>query len=326
MDGQIEEAPYQVQAPSQPADLAEAMRALRAQGDQAATADVDGGGAPEAGIGSPEGSVASPQPEGGEGLEEPGLDTASVEQDGGSGGSPDVLEPAAQVAEHADTYGSQGFTEQDYQDIQQTIAKSVTQQAAMAANEKFKELGIEQVTINHLYQRDDRGRVTFQNPDDPDRPFTSRAEAQQWVDAYNSQVKQQWTQYAREMQQQFVNDTLPAVRLMQFAPVYDSMDAMHQQVFDQLIEPYVIRDSTGMEIGFNCDLMEAKAQADRLCETFGTPAQTIPQTSSESTAPTGPALDMQTSGSSNPQNDPEVPKNLNDAFKLLAKQKKEGRK
>lgn len=196
----------------------------------------------------------------------------------------------------------------------------------MAANEKFKELGIEQVTINHLYQRDDRGRVTFQNPDDPDRPFTSRAEAQQWVDAYNSQVKQQWTQYAREMQQQFVNDTLPAVRLMQFAPVYDSMDAMHQQVFEQLIEPYVIKDSTGMEIGFNCDLMAAKAQADKLCETFGTSAKTVSQAPSEQTVPIGPALDMPTSGSSNPQNDPEVPKNLNDAFKLLAKQKKEGRK
>lgn len=326
MDGQIEETPDQVQAPSQPADLAEAMRALRAQGDQVAAADVDGGGAPEAGVGSPEGSVASSQPEGGEGLEEPGLDTAPVEQDGGSGGSPDVPEPAAQAAGLTEVGDGSGFTEQDYQEIQQTIAQSVTQQAARAANEKFKELGIEQVTINHLYQRDDRGRVTFQNPDDPDRPFTSRAEAQQWVDAYNSQVKQQWTQYAREMQQQFVNDTLPAVRLMQFAPVYDSMDAMHQQVFDQLIEPYVIKDSTGMEIGFNCDLMAAKAQADKLCETFGTSANAVSQAPSEQTVPTGPALDMPTSGSSNPQNDPEVPKNLNDAFKLLAKQKKEGRK
>ena len=327
MNEQIGETPDQVQAAPQPVDLAEAMRALRAQGDQAPAEDVDGESAPEGGLGSPEGSVAPAQQEGGEGLAEPGLDTAAARGDGGLGGSPDVPEPVAQVAQYSDAVGESGFTEQDYRDIQETIAKSVTQQAAIAANEKFKDLGIEQVTINHLYQRDDRGRVTFQNPDDPDRPFTSRAEAQQWVDAYNSQVKQQWTQYAREMQRQFANDTLPAVRLMQFAPVYDSMDAMHKQVFEQLVEPYEITDSTGMHIGFNCDLMAAKAQADRLCETFGATVPTAQASPAAApTAPTGPPLDTPTSGSANPQNDPEAPKNLSDAFKILAKQKKEGRK
>lgn len=194
----------------------------------------------------------------------------------------------------------------------------------MEATRVFKENGINQVTINDLYQRDDRGRVTFTNPDDPDRPFSNRQEAQQWVDAYNSQVKQEWNKYAVEVRDRYMQDTMPAMRLMQFAPIYDSMDSKAQEIMDQIIEPYQVKDNSGMVIGFSCDLNAAKAQAEKLCSMFGEKPQAQQQI--QQAPPSGPALDARTSGSSNPQNDVHEPKNLQDAFKMIKEQKKKGSK
>lgn len=204
--------------------------------------------------------------------------------------------------------------------------QSVTQQAAMEATRVFNENGVRQASINDLYQRDERGRVTFTNPDDPDRPFASRYEAQQWVDSYNAQVKAEWNKYAMEVRQRYVQDTMPAVRLMQFAPEYDAMDPKAQEVMDEIIAPYQVKDSSGMVIGFSCDLRAAKQQAEKLCSMFGASAQQAAPAAPAAQPASGPALDMRTSGTGNHQNAKEEPKNLADAFKILNDQKKKGNK
>lgn len=316
---------------AEPANLEDAIKALRAKDAPVAPENVE---APEA-----DDQGAEPEEHGSE---------AGVQHNGsaspdGVGGEPQASYESLANGEAggpADTIGAAGaeyqesYTNEDYDQIQQRIIASVRQQAAMAANERFRQEGIEKATLTQLYQRDeDTGRVTFHNPDDPDRPFESRAQAQAWVDSYNQQVEAEWVNYANQMQQQFASQTLPAMRLIQFAPIYDSMDQRTQRYFDAVIEDYAVKDSTGAVIGYSCDLNAAHAQAQRLAAIEGgTNVQTIQDgggnvvAQAAPSAPSSPALDATTSGSDTSAGKQESPKNLEDAFKLLNKNKRKGAK
>lgn len=310
-----------------PTNLEDALRILREKDKTPATENVantetDAEGAESQGYGSEhgeqhDGSVAQNDTEGE--LEA----SVSIEGSGDLGGSGDTVGAG-------ETEASVGYGSDDYQDIQNKILESVRRQAAIAANEKFREEGIQKVTLTQLYQRDEEtGRVTFHNPDDPDRPFENRAQAQAWVDSYNGQIEAEWVNYANQMQQQFANQTLPAMRLMSFAPVYDSMDQDTKDVFDLLIRNFGVTDSTGALIGYSCDLNAMYAQAREIAalksgsaSTGTTAGQVIEQAVNN---PTGPALDATTSGSDTSSNKPVDPKDLNEAWKIVNKKKKENK-
>lgn len=316
---------------AEPANLEDAIKALRAKDAPVAPEDVE----------APESDDQGTEHD--EHWSEPGEQhNGSASPDGVGGESQASYESLAtgEAGGSADTIGAAGteyqgsYTNEDYNQIQQRIVASVRQQAAMAANERFRQEGIEKATLTQLYQRDeDTGRVTFHNPDDPDRPFESRAQAQAWVDSYNQQVEAEWVNYANQMQQQFASQTLPAMRLIQFAPIYDSMDQRTQRYFDAVIEDYAVKDSTGAVIGYSCDLNAAHAQAQRLAAIEGganvkevqdAGGQTMAKTIAN--APSSPALDATTSGSDTSAEKKESPKNLEDAFKILNKNKRKGAK
>lgn len=311
----------ETQGQANPANLEEAIKLLREKDSQTADENVAAAGADESGDQSGEGlGDGAPQGRGDtQGSVEGELEASATSiPDGEAGG-------------HADTSGE--YTEEsqvshpDYAVMQQNMIESIRRQAAQAANDKFREEGIQRVTLTQLYQRDENtGRVTFHNPDDPNRPFESRAEAQAWVDSYNAQVQAEWTNYANQMQQEYAKQTLPAMRLMQFAPTYDAMDDRTKKFFDVIINPYSVRDSTGEVIGFSCDLNAAANQAKQLAaiEGSGNTASNPQQVEKavENVA-TGPALDATTSGSDTSKPSDKAPKNLNEAWKLINKNKKE---
>lgn len=312
----------QAEIQAEPSNLEDAIKLLREKDQTTAAENVEDTGSNEAGteVGGQEGfagSVGGEDTQDGSGIEhESSVQLGEPGEVGGSADSSFAAEAGNQV----------GYSTDDYRDIQSRILDSVRRQAALATNEKFRQEGIEKVTLTQLYQRDeDTGRVTFHNPDDPDNPFESRAQAQAWVDSYNSQIEAEWVNYANQMQQQFATQTLPAMRLVAFAPVYDSMNPRVQKYFDAIIENYGVSDSTGALIGYSCDLNAAYVQAQKLAaidggtevsETKNAGGQTIAST------PSGPALDATTSGSDTSSNKPAEPKNLNEAFKMINKAKK----
>ena len=329
---QGEAQPSQTQA--QPTTLEEAMRALRSNNAPAPTGDVgdpslaekgnlDTGGQPATGsngegdAGNPAGAAA-PDSNLSEGSTGAGESTA---QPAGGDGNPGDGGTGGQPAE------TPAYTADDYKVIQDRILESVTQQAARKADEEFQKQGIRLWNINDLYERDEQtGRVSFKDPENPGSTFSSRFEAQQWIEAMNKQVQDAWQQEARKYQREFFEQTQPAIRLMQFAPVYDNMDQQTKAVFDSIVEPYEIKDSTGASIGFSCDLNAAKAQAEKLVQVFGGGAQVAPAAGEQQTqaapAATGPALDAATSGSSSGANPNPEPKDIADAMKILNQQKK----
>ena len=78
--------------------------------------------------------------------------------------------------------------------------------------------------MNDLYERTSDGRVIYHNPDDPNRPFSSRMEAQSWIDSFNGQVRNELKRRALEIRNEDAGSILPSLRLMDFAPSYDAMD------------------------------------------------------------------------------------------------------
>lgn len=212
----------------------------------------------------------------------------------------------------------------DYAEMQKQYISSATRMAVNAANEAFQQNGITKVSINDLYKRDESGRVSFDNPDDPSHPFNSRQEAQQWIDAINAQIDREWKQVAKHYQDEYLKEMEPAMELIRFGPTFEKMSKAEQDIFDEIIAPYEIKDEAGATIGYSCNLQEAKNVAVNICSKMN---QSTPQSQGEvqnqQATASGPALDATTSGSSSSQNGKEEPKNMQDAIRLINESKKQ---
>lgn len=304
-----------------PATLEDALYLVRSgnQPNAGSAMGADGMGE-SAGAQEPQGDDTQGQHQetdlqGGGGLD--GAEGRSYDGGDGDGGSPAASEELEGDGEVGQPY--------DYNGIGQAYVQSAQQMAIRAANKTFKDNGISKVSINDLYERDESGRVSFSNPDDPDHPFQSRAEAQQWCDAFNSQVDNEWRNTVMQYQQQFAKDIQPTLRTIDFAPEYDSMTPKQQEVFDEITDGYRIKDRSGTVIGYSCDLRAAKRMAENICASFEDQA---PQGQAASTAHingAGPALDANTSGTGNPQNEKREPKNMAEAMKMIADHRKKER-
>ena len=303
-----------------PTTLEDALRRVRAGDQQDAGAAVgadgmgEGAGAQEPGGDDPQGEHQEADIQGGGHLD--GAGEGSYDGGDSDGGSPAASEEPEEDGEVGYAY--------DYQGIGQAYVKSAQQMAVQAANKMFKDNGISKVSINDLYERDESGRVSFSNPDDPDHPFQSRAEAQQWCDAFNSQVDNEWRSTVMQYQQQFARDIQPTLRTIDFAPEYESMTPKQQKVFDEITDGYRVTDRSGTVIGYSCDLRAAKRMAENICSNF---EDADPQRQAQQATLNGggPALDAATSSTGNPQNERHEPKNMAEAMKMIADQRKKER-
>jgi len=298
----------QPDAATTPVDLAAAFKMLNQSNREAAQEPVATGEADEGEAGEP---VSADDAEGGSSI--------VSNEPAGAGGI---------VSGSSDVIGAIDFNAQ-----KQSLLRGIQQRSIDEVRREFKESKIDYFSINELTQRDEQtGRIRFRNPDvaderDPNYYFDSRAEAQNFVDAWNKGVDNEFRRAVNERQSKLMQETEPTVRLLDFVPTYNAMDETTQKVFDSLIEPYAIKDNAGNEVGFNVDLQAAARQAELIAKQFapiaGNKQADDQQTVSAPAVNDSPAVDM-ASGNGKSEDEAE-PKSIGEALKLLDKKNRGGK-
>lgn len=241
-------------------------------------------------------------------------------------GDGDENENAGDYGESSDDEGyaddrgsSDAYDPTQYQLASQGIVNSVNQLAIARARQQFEKEGIREFNMGDLYERTQDGRVVYRNPDDPNRPFSNRMEAQQWIDSFNKQVQQSLIEEAKKHRKEALKSAAPMLRLMEFAPVYDQMDPDVRAVLDDLIEDYEVKVSNGKVIGYNCDLNKMAAKAYKLAEKYShtSHSQKKKGTMKKSGAQKRPAVDIRSSGSSRTGSMDSEPQTMEQAFARL---------
>lgn len=282
----------------EPEDLAAAFAAVQRAGKSEPAGDLD-----DAGDG-----------------EDTGDDDASVDDD-------EPYETLENDRQDSDGGPGDAYSGADYQAVQEKLKRDVAQVALQQAATEFHNEGIRAITMNDLYSQDRQtGRVTYKNPDDPSRPFASRMEAQQWIDSFNSQLRQEVQKRAREINRDLTRQVAPAQRLLQFAPTYQSMPSDVQEVFDDLIEDYAILNASNQVVGYNCDLDKMASKARRIAEKYVAKGSDKAATKAKATPQRMPATDMRSHGTrtSGGRATNEEPKTLEEAFRIMREQRKAG--
>ena len=202
---------------------------------------------------------------------------------------------------------------------QQAIVDQLNRSAVAQARQQFKKDGIREFTMDDVCERQQDGRVIYRNPDDPNRPFANRMEAQQWIDSFNKQVHEALYSKAVEIRDKNAKAAMPALRLLQFAPVYDVMDPAIREVFDDLISDYEVKNRAGKVVGYSCDLERMAMKASRLAKKYNTSPKKSGGSGkiSKQGARKSPALDARTRGSSAGSKSDAEPQTLEDAMKRL---------
>lgn len=275
---------------AEPEDLAEAFGRLRQMDSDDAQADVEGGDGADDEDGG-DGDVAD---------EEGDLaaDDGGYEADGGPAVYPDATR---------------------YQASQQAIVGQLNRQAVAQARRQFQKDGIREFTMDDVYERMQDGRVVYRNPDDPNRPFASRMEAQQWIDSFNKQVSEALIKTATEIRDKNARAAMPALRLLQFAPVYDVMDPRIREVFDDLISDYEVKNRAGKVVGYSCNLEKMAMKASRLASKYNSsPRKAGGSGKVKKSGPQkSPALDARTHGTAAGSKGDREPQTLEEAMMRL---------
>lgn len=229
--------------------------------------------------------------------EDPDEDSEDYLPDDGDGGD-------SEIAEVGDDIDATAALTNFVQDIQR--------QAIEAARQDFSRQGIRQFSVRDLYSKDDRGRAVYQNPDDPDRPFANRMEAQSWVNSINEQIQQEMVQVAQKHQEALLKSNAPSIRLLQFYPTYRSMDPVQREVLDDLIEDYEIKKN-GKVVGYSCDLDRMARTAARMAKRR---QDSKPRRGRPKKRDDGPSLDMRTKNSSTRKKERKEPRDLSEAMQM----------
>ena len=285
-DGETEEEPGDE---ADPEDLASAFARLREVDADDAEADVDGGdGADDE---AEDGDVADAE-------DDTALDDGGYDADGGLAELPDTAQ---------------------YQASQQAIVDQLNRNAVAQARQQFQKDGIREFTMDDIYDRQQDGRVVYRNPDDPNRPFANRMEAQQWIDSFNKQVQSALIKTATEIRDKNAKAAMPALRLLQFAPVYDVMDPAIREVFDDLIEDYEVKNRAGKVVGYSCDLEKMAMKAARLAKKYNnSPRKTKVNGKVRKSGPQkSPALDTRSHGTAAGSKGDSEPQTMEEAMKRL---------
>ena len=298
MDGQEKDLEQQETQETEggPADLAEAFRMLGKSDETPAAAPV--GGAEQLGEGAETGSEPEDVPGAGSTAEQP-------EDSGDLGGS------------------ATGIADVDISPARDAILTGIQREAMAQITKLYRDEGIKPITIDMLYERDEAtGQVSFKNPDNPNRNFDSRAEAQAWVDAFNKQIDTKFKSDLREKQVELYRQAEPSLRILNFKATYDKMDAATRDVFEDLVEPYEIRDAYGKIVGYNCDLDAVANQAAKIAGRFGKQGSGEQQEQEQGVKQkqsTKPAMDMKTGASKGGSDDFKEPENIGEALKMFDK-------
>jgi len=315
MNGQTENNVLNSDPATEPIDLAQAFKMFNKANSGSTDPDVE--------------------PNGSGGDSDPAPDVSDVTE-GQQVSSEEARDEAGSTDEQGDTDGVGGSTNViepvDFNARKQEILKELQQNAIQSVRQSFAENKISPCTIEELYSRDENtGRVSFKNPDDPTRDFNSRAEAQQWVDAFNKQVEMRFRQEVNKKQQELLKGAMPTIRLIDFAPKFEALDQVTKDVLDDLIEPYSITDNQGNVIGFDVDLDAALARAKKIAKRFNVPNVSADEnqsiesgTGSDQGKQNRPAMKMKTGGKGAIEK--EEPESIQEAMRMYNKQQRNKKK
>jgi len=316
MNGQEAQITQPTENPMEPVDLASAFKILNKANREAAQEPV---------------ATEEPAPSG----DEPGAEPASVEPGAEGAGEIGEQMPAADVGGDDGGVGGSatGIEAIDFDAGKQALLRNIQRQSIIEVQREFKEQNIGKYSMKELKRQDEAtGRVHYRNPDVPsvsiederrgnvpqDYWFKSMAEAQAFIDTWNKGVDEEFRAAINQKQYELVQQNIPTIKMIEFAPKYNAMDEQTQQVFDALIEPYAIKDANGKEIGFNVDYDAMAKQAAALVKKFGFQQQQPEQASGaqqQQKAASSPAVDMKT-GNGKSSVDPE-PKTIGEALKMF---------
>ena len=216
--------------------------------------------------------------------------------------------------------------EYDYSAPRNKVIENIKSQALAETKKMFADEGIDVVhglTLNDLIERPvDRngnptGEVLFKDPDHPGK-YISRNDARAWVNDYNADVQAEFNRIANEKYNELIGTAKPIMELMDFAPKFDKMDKMSQDLLADIIEPYAIKNGNQI-VGYNCDLNAAAKQVEKM---VGRIQKMYPAQAAEAPITT-PEVDIK-SGNSGADSKSEEPKNIEEAMKLFRKQNKKG--
>ena len=213
----------------------------------------------------------------------------------------------------------------DLQAVEQQLTQQVSQLAVRQAAAEFQKEGIRPITMNDLYRRDEStGRVVYQNPDDPTRPFSNRMEAQQWIDSFNSQLRQEIQTKARSINRELQKQVAPTRNLIRFVPRYEGMSQEAQEILDDLIEGSEVRNARGEVVGYTCDLDSMASRAERMAAKYSRSKRSKGEAKQQQRRP---ATDMRSHGSSSdPKKLDREPRDINEAFQIMRERRKAGNK
>lgn len=155
---------------------------------------------------------------------EDSVDDGGEDSEGDSDDQEGEENPEDEDGDVDDDRGSSALPgEVDYAAVKRGLIENLNKSAIAKAAKEFRDAKIREFQMNDLYERTSDGRVIYHNPDDPNRPFSSRMEAQSWIDSFNGQVRNELKRRALEIRNEDAGSILPSLRLMDFAPSYDAI-------------------------------------------------------------------------------------------------------
>jgi len=307
--------PAQPDAATTPIDLASAFKMLNQANRETASMDMGAGQESEAG-----------EPGGDEGISDEGEQVPTDE-------SIQAADAASEPGDDGDDGGSSdGIEAIDFNAYKQEMLRDIQRNAATSVRREFEQQNIGYYSAAELTVRDEQtGQVRFRNPDvqderDPNYYFKSRAEMQQFIQAWNQGVDYEYRKAVNEKQRELLVQETPRAQLIDFIPKFQAMDSATQKVFDALLEGHEVNDASGKPIGFNVNLDAVAAQAARIAKSFSGGSQNTKQankqsSASETPAASSPALDMHTGNGE--ATDEKEPKNIGEALAMFDKKNKE---
>lgn len=215
-----------------------------------------------------------------------------------------------------------------YQDRIRQISIQANARAMQLARRDFQQAGIKELTMDDLVERRD-GRIVYNNPDDPNRPFENRMQAQQWLDSFARQYRAEMTRLTKEYRSKVLEGVSAPIRMLQFAPTFNAMSPMEQQIMDDLIEGYEVRNSAGETVGYRCDLNAMAEKARALAAKYSKGAGNAKAKAKGPGRPKrqkAPATDMRSHGTVAGSGGNEEPKTIEDAMRMLHEMERKGRK
>lgn len=242
--------------------------------------------------------------------EQPGGDA-----DSGQGYQLEYIQQPQQQAQQRQQPAYQQTQQYDYSGAMKYFDDQSKKQAVQAVAKRFKDAGIEKANLGMLVERDERtGEVTFKNPDSPGRKFSGRKEAQDWVESFNKQVDAEFRNAVNKEYRDSRKGSAPTMNLLRFANEFMSMTPQEQDVLDDIVDQYAVRNRKGQVVGYSCNLQQAAQQARKIAARYSQAYSQQPQQRQQQAPAKRPATKMKTSSTGKAPS--KEPTNLEEAMRI----------